>query len=196
MKIRIPLFYFIPIIGILCACVPQNRHKEQLRRSGYAFNLVDFFRAIDGNDSAAVAGFISAGFNLDSQETGTKTTPLHRALYNGSIPLAVRIINAGASPLLADELDGYPLAIALFKGSWDKRYYQTARLLIEKGSPVDFENKEKETALIQAVKAGQYDLVRLMLEKGADKTKKDRQGKNAEQWARERHFNDIADLLK
>ncbi|MBN1130335.1 MAG: ankyrin repeat domain-containing protein [Chitinispirillaceae bacterium] len=177
-------------------CATTSPLKQRLENAGYAFHLEDFFKAIDNNDFSVVAIFIEAGFNLNLQEKETKITGLNRSLYNGNIPIAKLLISKGASPLLADEIDGLPLDIALFKSQWNPQYFQIAEMLIYEGSPVNISNKNGESALILAVKAGQLQLVKLMIEKGADKNRKDREGKTALDWANELQHSEVSALLR
>lgn len=72
----------------------------------------------------------------------------------------------GSSPLISAAVFGKPAM---------------ARLLIEAGADLDFQNNEGSTALISAAFFGRPEIVRMLLDKGADKAIKNKYGATAYQ---------------
>jgi len=60
-----------------------------------------------------------------------------------------------------------------------------ARLLLDAGAPIDPEDKNGMTPLMFAARSGRIDMVRLLLERGADPGKTDFTGRDALGWAEE-----------
>jgi ankyrin repeat protein len=69
------------------------------------------------------------------------------------------------------------------------------KLLIEKGSEVNFANDEGKTPLLLAVKNNRLETVKLLLEKGAQANAKDKEGKTALDVARAQNHKDMEQTL-
>jgi ankyrin repeat protein len=73
---------------------------------------------------------------------------------------------------------------------------ETARLLIDRGADVNTVQTAGYRPLHQAAVAGREDLVRLLLEAGADRTARCDRGKTPAEYARERGHDAVAELLE
>ena len=71
-----------------------------------------------------------------------------------------------------------------------------ARLLVERGAGLNpIATYYGTTPLIRAVQIKSRELVKLLVEHGADVTLRDREGKTAQDWALKRNFCEVEDLL-
>eukprot|EP00919_Chromeraceae_sp_WS-2016_P015644 GHVR01037043.1.p2 GENE.GHVR01037043.1~~GHVR01037043.1.p2 ORF type:complete len:130 (+),score=19.21 GHVR01037043.1:1181-1570(+) len=70
-----------------------------------------------------------------------------------------------------------------------------ARLLIEKGSDVNFENKFRKTALFLACEEGNLGIVKLVIKKGADINHKDNAGRTPVMVAATYGYPDVVSTL-
>lgn len=83
-----------------------------------------------------------------------------------------------------------------FQGKDPVRTAKVLRLLAEHGAEVNTVDESGNTVLIQAVVNDKPDLVRLMIELGADASMKAHEGLSALDWAQELGFVDIVELLE
>ena len=60
---------------------------------------------------------------------------------------------------------------------------------------VNVRTSKNETALIVATKNGNFDVVKILLDNGADIDAKDDEGKTALDWSKEKGNNDIFNIL-
>ncbi len=71
-----------------------------------------------------------------------------------------------------------------------------AEMLVNAGANTNAKTEAGLTPLMFAATVGNADIVKLLLGKGADASAKDESGKTAADYARDRHFNEVADLLE
>lgn len=83
-----------------------------------------------------------------------------------------------------------------FKGNDPIRYAKVMRLLSQHGADIDSFDESGSTVLINAVVNDKPDLVRLMIELGADVDIKAKDDLSALDWAQELGFVDIVELLE
>lgn len=142
--------------------------------------------------------------NADINVTGidgatNNQSPLYAALLSDNIDLFKRLLEMGADPNIADSEGAFPLSEACLRRDAE---IDTIKLLIAKGAEV---NKREENGASPLIYASQNAgvtpetrnaIVKFLLEKGADKTFKDKTGKDALSWALELEHSDTAELLK
>lgn len=87
--------------------------------------------------------------------------PLHRAVQKGDLAEARRLLRAGVNPNQKDWLDGTALQAAVQHGP------AMVRLLLIEGA-----NAQDDTALAWAASEGDFKVVQMLLERGADPTAK------------------------
>jgi len=103
-------------------------------------------------------------------------TPLLRAAQSGDVALVKLYLENGADAKLATEDGTTALMVAAGIGwvegvtyEWSPaQTLETARLLLDLGVPVDTQNLDGQTALMGAAHKGRNDVVRLLVERGAD----------------------------
>jgi len=75
--------------------------------------------------------------------------------------------------------------------------YEIVKLLVENGANVNYQDKYiKSTPLIDAVNSDEKIIVNYLIEHGADKTKKDKSGKTALDYAIKSNNKELIQLLQ
>lgn len=130
-------------------------------------------RAINAGDipnaQLLVEQYINPNTQITDPKTLTPTTPLILAFTNQNETMARMLLAHGAHPP-ADLQDGSPILHLITDP-------KIANLLLDLGVPINARhNNTGETALLNAVKKNQYDIVSLLLARGADTMIPDSQG--------------------
>jgi uncharacterized protein len=95
---------------------------------------------------------------------------IHTSVITGNIDALKQHIAAGSNLNEKDPFGGSsPLISAALFGKTEE-----AKLLIEAGADIDFQNNDGSTALLTAAFFGRPEIVKLLLEKGADKSIKNK----------------------
>ena len=94
---------------------------------------------------------------------GTYETPLHAALDNRHLSVAILLLERGANIGLRDSRGRTPLHLASYHG-----YAEIISLLLDRGADPDAETNNRESPLYLASRCGRQDAARLLLERGAD----------------------------
>jgi hypothetical protein len=103
---------------------------------------------------------------------------LAAAANGGEVDMVASLLAEGADANAQGYLHMTPLAQLAFPGGQrdDKVCVEIAKILLAHGAWVDAKDDDGVTALYRAVEAGRTDLIRLLLEKGADPGVQMRQG--------------------
>lgn len=109
------------------------------------------------------------GVDVNCREHYFSWTPLHAAA-SGNEPLVLKLLVARGADLNAKATDG---ETALHTVTWQKYGLQSAKLLIEYGADINASDNESNTPLATAVSNGNWAMVRLLLEHGAEPTSKE-----------------------
>ena len=129
------------------------------------------FVAIEREAVGAMRALLAAGADPDAANR-IGMTPLHLVCYRGNLEMARLLLAAGADPSRADEEGVDPLGIAV-----QRRDVALALLLLERGAdPARAEPYNGRTPLHMAAVCGQAEVARALLERGADRAVRDRQG--------------------
>ena len=162
------------------------------------------FAARQGHLEAALA-LLDAGADID-QATADNTSPLLIAVVNGHYELASELIERGANPSIADDDGRAPLfaAIDLRNVQWSpapapelpgQRHMALIRQLVEAGADLEQKIEDKithrgsfdmrwtdlvdGTPFLRAAWNGDIEVMRYLLEKGADPRVETEKGENA-----------------
>jgi formylglycine-generating enzyme required for sulfatase activity len=153
-----------------------------------------FVEAAQNGDLRAVRVLINRGVNLDTQDD-IGVTALMAASEKGHIEVMQELISAGANV----NVESNSGSTALIEAS--STFYERTEpvsVLIEAGAKLDSKIKFLgNTALINAASRGHTDIVRLLIQGGAELNGKDRDGFNALMWAAYRgHADTVEELVR
>lgn len=142
--------------------VPEEAKKE-LAGMGIQYSEAVFFEKINSGNAKAVKLFLVGGMTPDTKnETGE--TPLIIAAALGSDEIVGILLENGAQINLKDKKQSATaLHAAAMKGK-----VNTARLLLQKGADVNARAHDDLTPLLIAVLAVNGELVKLLVDAGAD----------------------------
>ncbi|WP_028298022.1 ankyrin repeat domain-containing protein [Olivibacter sitiensis] len=124
-----------------------------------------------------IMGACSGGSGSSSDKSKVKppAVDIHAAVATGNEEALRQHIAAGTD---LDEKDPYGGSSPLISAALFDRP-EMAKLLIDAGADLNFQNKEGSTALITAAFFGRPEIVQMLLDKGADKTIKNKYGATA-----------------
>ena len=134
-----------------------------------------------------------------SKDTLKNQTVLYLAVTRGREDLVQRLLEKGADPNIADSEGGLALAEACIGATVNENI---VRMLIEKGAKVNLTEANGLTPLMYIAENSKAPVetrkavAKMLLDAGADKTLKDKKGKTALDWAKERKNTEIAEMLK
>lgn len=141
--------------------------------------------AIYANDTEVVQYLLEKGADANGDE---EIRPLSFAASVGSLQIVKLLVEYGANVNNQNESG----STALLRTN----KVDIARFLIENGANVNAKDLyDGMTSLIGAAARQNVELVKLLLEKGADKSIRDAEGKNALDYAKERNYEEIIALL-
>ena len=119
------------------------------------------------------------------------TTPLAWAVYNDDLPLAQRLLRAGANPNAANRYGVTPLSLAAAN-----RNATIAKVLLDAGADANAKLPGGNTMLMTAARTGNPEIVRLLIEHGADVNAKGvPYGETALVWAAEENHPEAEQIL-
>ncbi|NNE67729.1 MAG: hypothetical protein HKN33_14300 [Pyrinomonadaceae bacterium] len=161
-----------------------------------------FHLAVSQQNEGAVNFFLKA--KADVNVTGkdgrvTNQSPLYAALLNADLDMMKRLVKLGADPNIADSDGAFPLSEACVR---NRTTLEFVKLLVENGAEVNKVEKNGASPLTYAAQNTGIDaetrksIVEYLLEKGADKSLKDKTGKTALDWAKESGNKESVELLK
>ena len=136
---------------------------------------------------------ISKGANIHKCDAESGWTPLHRALYNKRIGLALMLIEHGAKPMMPDAAGYTALHSAAASGRLDttQKFLQTCD-----AKAVNTADLDGLTPLHVASAGGYEDVVRLLLDSGADVHLRCKMGRTAQDWAEEEFEDEVKAILE
>lgn len=146
--------------------------------------------ALNGNE-AIVKQLVEAGINVNAADQENRTALMY-ASFNGHTEIVQFLIDSGAEIGLRDAAGRTALLYAS-TGPFPK----TVRLLLENNAdPNIVEATESFTPLMHAAAEGQMEVVKILLEYGADLTKKDVDGESAYMFAVANGHTAVAQILE
>jgi ankyrin repeat protein len=134
-----------------------------------------------------------------SKENLKNQTVLYLAVTRGREDLVQKLLEKGADPNIADSNSGVALAEACIGSPMNQNII---KMLLDKGAKVNQQEKNGATPLIylaankQASAEDRRAVAQILLDAGADKKIKDKEGRTALDWANKQGNKDLVDLLK
>lgn len=159
--------------------VQLTPEEQALMESAYTGNLEEVRRLVlDGTSVDAI----------DAE----RRTPLMWAAFNGHTPVAEYLLDAGAE---IDAKDGNGRTALMYASSGP--FEETVKLLLADGAEVDVQGTlEGFTPLMTAAAEGQVEVVRQLLDHGADRSLKDTDGDTALTFAQQNGHTEVVALLE
>ena len=134
-------------------------------------NDVDIFTAAREGDSVAIFNYVKQGKDINI--TNAKSyTPFILSAYNGQSLVLETLFNLGADACAVDTKGSNAFMGVAFKG----HFYIAKWLLENTDCDVNHQNYAGQTALMMASLFGREDIIKLLLEHGANPDLKDNQG--------------------
>ena len=154
---------------------------------------IDLFEASAAGKFDVVAHLIFTHPEAVNLYAGDGFTPLSLACYFGQFEVARYLVLKGADVNLPSKngFNVYPLHSATAGN-----YTNIARMLVDNGAQVNVKQQEGSTPLHSAAQNGNLELLILLLENGADVNIRLESGKLPADLAREKGFDDIAEILR
>ncbi|MEE9345831.1 MAG: ankyrin repeat domain-containing protein [Methylococcales bacterium] len=156
-----------------------------------AAETIDIFVAAREGNSRDIKTYAQNG--KDVNVTNSKNyTPFILATYNGHIEAAETLLQVGANACALDNKGNNALMSVAFKG-----YQQVAQWLVEKTQcGVNHQNYAGQTSLMMASLFGRQDIIKLLLEHGADPQLTDHQGNTATKLAQAQGLSHVVEIIK
>jgi hypothetical protein len=140
----------------------MKKQNKFLHRTSIAFILLGTFLCWPGCEQ----GNAQSNNHQHTAKNSSPAVDIHTAIVTGNMPVLKQYIVAGTSLNEKDPIGGSsPLITACLFGKSDM-----AKLLIDAGVELNFQNKDGSTALHTAAFFCRPEIVQLLLTKGADKT--------------------------
>lgn len=134
---------------------------------------------------AALVALFSAGILAADAADADGTTPLEWAVYNDDLPAALRLLHSGANANAANRYGVTPLSLAA-----TNRNAAMAEALLKAGAQANAK------VLMTAARTGNPEIVRLLIEHGADvKAKGETYGETPLVWAAQENHAEAAQVL-
>lgn len=175
----------------------------------FANSYVDFFRAVNVDNSSTVKSLLTRGFDPNATDESGQVA-LYLAVRSESTQVfALLMEHAGLKVDAVNAADETPLMMAALRGQLDSTQRLLARgasinrpgwaplhyaasgpepkvvaLLLDRGAVVDAPSPNRTTALMMAARYGSEETVRLLRARGADLKARNDLGLNAADFAR------------
>jgi len=144
------------------AVLKLKQLEEYVADVGQVASRAEIFSAIQHNDVVFIDSLITSGANLDlTDELGNST--VMAALLAGWPQLANTLIDQTSHPAQVNSLGFRPMHVATIRG-----YKTTVIALLDDGADIDQTDARGSTALMLAAKNQKTDMLKLLLDRGAD----------------------------
>jgi uncharacterized protein len=164
--------------------------------SGDRWGNTPLFYAASSGDVALARELLDRGAAVDAPEV-RGISPLMVSVRSPEyLPVAKLLLDRGAKVNHRDRYGGTPLMAAAMGADRHPSNAACLRLLLARGARLNSQDLDGNTALMVAARSGTPENVRVLLRAGADPTPKNKAGKTALDFARERRNPRITYLLE
>ena len=168
----------------------RRQSRRELLELGVSFNGESFAESVRSGNTHAVELFIRAGFPPDTCDR--KGVPmLCLAAREGNASMVDMLVESGAAVDLPSEDRGNSALMDAAAGGFDG----IVRNLLSRGSAVDTQSKNGQSALVIAVGKNNSTIAALLLEAGADPDLPDKLGFSARKYAKLFHDQTMSSLM-
>ena len=193
LKLKCGFIFCLIFAGCISAPEPKARPENVerfLKLRGFEFDKNGFFNAVAQKDLAAINAFASAQFDLNVRD-GDGRTALINAAARGHLDVVRALIAVGADINAKDNSDRSALFHALEARYDDVSDFLTSQPQID----LNARGKNGTTALISYVWRERADVVKALLDRGADVNLQDNDGDTALHGAAQNGQVEIVHLL-
>ena len=120
-----------------------------------------------------------------------RCTALYIAAQNGHLEMVKVLLDAGAAVNLSTIKGCTPLWIAAQNG-----HVEVVKVLLNASAAVNLSDDDESTPLVVAAAMGNMEVVKVLVKHGADLTRRGQHGKTAIDWAHEKGYYLIVDVLR
>jgi len=154
-------------------------------------NDSDIFTAAREGDSAAIQAYLQQGGDINV--TNAKSyTPFILAAYYGHIQALETMLKSGAHACVVDNKGSNAFMGVAFKG-----HLQVAKWILEHtGCDVNHQNYAGQTALMMASLFGREEMIRLLLQYGANRDLIDYQGNTSVKLAQAQGLSRVVEIIQ
>lgn len=153
-------FVFVAAIMFMAGCASLTAKDRTLDA-----NLI---AAVKDRQADAVANLLKEGANVNVRDRGGMT-PLHWAAYSGDFEVLKALIAHGANVKTRQRGGEFtPLHFLAYTAHDHKHWREETELLLAHGAEINARDNEGSTPLFWAAWQGNKELVKLLLDKGAD----------------------------
>jgi ankyrin repeat protein len=190
-------FCFALLTGCQSKTDKNNKEKETEQKIVEKKSSSEFQPQVSLHDAALSGNLEAVKAHIANGEDLEKTnqeghTPLMLASYNGHTETVKELLTNGANVNATDNKHLMPLHFAT-SGSFP----ETVKLLLENGAEVNAtDNIENFTPLMYAAAEGNVEVVKILLENDADISMVDKDGDDAETFARQNNHSEIVEILQ
>jgi uncharacterized protein len=175
-KVRVKLIVAIAVLATLTGCAktgPQKPSPEAaqqlLKLRGYEFNVKSFHSAIQASDRTAVIAFLDGGISVNEQIDPDRETALIVAATQGDLSIVKLLLERKADPNISDKNGFTPFYRAL-----GLKHDDIADLLaMQPNLNLNQRGLKRVTLLITYASRDREDIVKSLIERGADVTLRD-----------------------
>lgn len=176
MKNKVPLFFAFLLIGINSTVTAKE---------------IDIFEAARQSDDGAIKAYILEGKELNVVNNKAYT-PFILAAYYGHTQALDTLLKANADACAVDKKGSNALMGVAFKG-----YDQVAKWLLENTRcDVNHQNYAGQTVLMMASLFGREEMIKLLLEHGANPDLEDTQGNTSIKLAQAQGLSQIVEIIQ
>ena len=203
------LFLFLAVIMLGCKAKPGDEKiktkDSDMVESKEEWHMMDqvakvqvgpaeeeaFRQAAFGGELEGIKNFLDQGVDCNVADQGGATALMYAA-FNGHSDVVIYLIDKGA---LVDQRDFMDRTALLYGATGP--FPETVKILLDKGAePNVVDNNEHFSPLMHAASEGHLEVVKVLLQYGADSSLKDIDGDDASSFARQAGHIQVADYLK
>ncbi len=183
----------VALVPLAAFAAGPDKAKAELDKINIPFTDAAFTESVARGDSKVVSLFLEAGMNPDTSDKFGEAAIIIAAT-KGHGKVLVQLLENGADPDAVERNDWTAL---MYAAIYHAHGPQSATALIDAGANIDRQDKMAgRSALMEASDDGNLKVLNLLLNAGADRSLKDKNGNTALDFAKQREYKRIIDALE
>lgn len=151
-------------------------NKELVKNDRRVTPLIESISMLRDTDIAKDLLEHGANVNYLAWIKGSSANALHAAIWEGMHSIVKVLLDKGADPNLQFQINNQPVTTALSTAVMDKADLETTKLLFQYGADINFTTQANQSneepimvsILMEATESGNAEIVRFLIENGAD----------------------------